>query len=166
MEDTALLVEHVEFKILRRSRANGESRRAAAENGALGGLHLAAEGSGSVDDVVDGRIRPADVLVVVDVAADIHVDIVLQKDGVDALLHVGPLGVRLGGLGVDGMVSHDDGPGGFVDGEHGIKPAELPVVVLFAAATVLNTSKCSFCQTCTCVAQLVTEHATAPKFLR
>lgn len=69
-------------------------------------------------------------LVVVQVAADIHVDVVPAQDGVDAFLHVGALRFRFVGRGEDGVVSYHHDPVLVSLAQGLVEPCELCLCVL------------------------------------
>jgi len=93
MYDFAVFVDHMEFQGVFVGCQYGESRGIAAEDGAVGFAHFAALRCRRVDHVIDARVRAAYVLEVVDMTADVHLNLVAAQYGVDLALHVGALRV-------------------------------------------------------------------------
>ena len=111
MEDLAGLVEHVQAQGIGGDGHQGPAGLGTAEDGTLDGLHVPAKRTGSVDHIVDIAAVLADMLESMQVAADIHIHIVMpEQDGVHALLHVGALALVFVGVGIDRMVAHHDHP--------------------------------------------------------
>ena len=130
MENVALLVEHVEGQRVIRGRYDGEAGSRTAEDRAFDRGDLAAERTGRIDHVVDVAARHAEVLEIVDMAADVHVHAVFAQDRIQTLLQVEPLLLVLAGFGVDGVVADDDLPGFIGLLQRRVDPAQLFVDVL------------------------------------
>ena len=105
VQDFSCLIQHIQPESVCRYRHQRPAGLRAAEDSTLDGLHVAAQGTGGVDHVVDVTAVLADVLEGVQVTADIHVHVVmLEKHGVHAVLHVGALNLVLVSESVYGMV--------------------------------------------------------------
>ena len=87
MNHLALLVNHVKAQVILRATKDGETRLATDEDGSLHGIHLLArERGGGVDHIVNLGACMADMLEVVDVAAEVDIDMVPAQNGVQSAL--------------------------------------------------------------------------------
>ena len=107
MEDLACLVQHVQAQGVGGNGHQGPAGLGAAEDGTLDGFHVPAQRTGSVDHIVDIAAVLADMLESMQVAAHVHIHVVMpEQDGVHALLHVGALALVLVRVGIDRMVAY------------------------------------------------------------
>ena len=138
MEDLTRLVEHMQAQGIGGNGHQGPAGLGAAEDSSIYGLHVTAQRTGSIDHVVDIAAVLADMLESMQVAAHVHVHVVMpEQDGVHALLHVGALALVLVGIGIDRMVSHHDYPVLIRLRQGSVQPCQLLAVVGLGSVGIL-----------------------------
>ena len=102
------------------------------------GFTLRLSAAARVDYIVGRIASKTQVLEVVDVAAGIHIDLVLAKDGVEQALHVLTFGHGLACFSKDGMVTDDDNPIFVGGGQGAVYPSQLAVDVLLVCIGIFR----------------------------
>ena len=132
IEDFSFTVIEEEGQFVVVEREESETSFRTTELCALGLIHFACQRAGTVDKIFNLAVGPFDVLEIMDVSAQVHIDTILLEQRFDTILHILALGIRFACIGKDRMMTYNQLPFSFGRSQRFLQPLELIVNALFA----------------------------------